>query len=265
MLPLLTKTFPADAAELERLLNASIRKVLITECDPVRVIDRNYPALQDIGINLNGAAIRPNPPGMRVAENAKSPALSAESFSLQGEGISIGQGSINLALQASDVAFNRGEDAEGEIVLWLERAWRGTVEVSAGKSDLEAAIAELAARAADRQGIKIEAVSLSFHQLGVREVEAEINVRAGKLFIAATITLFAELAVDDVMNATVSGLKCSGEGPMGSLACGFLTPHLEKLEGRTFPLMALSLGEIRLRDVRIEVADGLKVRADFGS
>ena len=52
---------------------------------------------------------------------------------------------------------------------------------------------------------------------------------------------------------------------MGSVACGLLTPHLEKLEGRTFPLMAFSLGEIRLRDVRIEVADGLKVRADFAS
>ena len=181
MLPLLTKTFPADAAEFERLLNASIREILITERDPVRVIDGNYPALREIGINLNGAAIRLNPPEMRVSKDERSPALSAESFSVQGEGISVGQGSINLALRASDVAFSCGEDAEGEIVLCLEHASGGTVEVSAGKSDLEAAIGELAGRAAERQGVKIEDVELALTQAGPRDIEAEVSLSGAQI------------------------------------------------------------------------------------
>ena len=49
------------------------------------------------------------------------------------------------------------------------------------------------------------------------------------------------------------------------LACGILEPHLQRLEGATFPLMSLPLGEIKLRDVRIAVADTVEVTADFGS
>jgi hypothetical protein len=49
------------------------------------------------------------------------------------------------------------------------------------------------------------------------------------------------------------------------VACGVLKPHLEKLEGRDFPLMSLPLGEVHLRDVRIAVGDKLVVTAEFGS
>ncbi len=96
-------------------------------------------------------------------------------------------------------------------------------------------------------------------------MEAEAKVRARKMFFATTIELKAKLAVDDDLNATVSGLKCTGDGAIGSLACGFLAPHLQKLEGRSFPLMALSLGEVRLRDVRLSAGDQLTVSAEFSS
>ena len=53
--------------------------------------------------------------------------------------------------------------------------------------------------------------------------------------------------------------------PIGSVACGALEPQLRKIEGMTFPLMSLPLGEIQLRDVRIAVADTIEITADFGS
>ena len=55
-----------------------------------------------------------------------------------------------------------------------------------------------------------------------------------------------------------------GAGWLGSLACGVLEPHLAKLNGRSFPLMALPLGEVRLRDVRLAASDKLSVTAEFG-
>ncbi|MDQ6655945.1 MAG: hypothetical protein M3Y80_09050, partial [Verrucomicrobiota bacterium] len=67
------------------------------------------------------------------------------------------------------------------------------------------------------------------------------------------------------LNASLSGLTCNGEGAIGSLACGVLQPHLEKVDGRTFPLMALPLGDVRLRDVRLAAGANLSVTAEFGA
>jgi hypothetical protein len=265
MFPLRTKTFPANAIELERLLNESLREVFVTKGDPVRVVDEKYPALRKIESNLDGAVVRPNPPKPRLATGETLPALTAEILSFHGDAISIGPASVNLALEARDVRLNRGTDPDGEIVLGLDRAADGKVEISIAKANLEAAIAELAKREAAKHGVTVEDVRLTLRQLGSREVEAEASVRARKLFFATTIVLNAKLMVDDELNATVSGLKCSGEGAIGSMACGFLAPHLEKLEGRSFPLMALSLGEVRLRDARLSVGDTLNVSAAFSS
>jgi hypothetical protein len=139
------------------------------------------------------------------------------------------------------------------------------MEISTMASDLESAVAKLAQDAAGKQGVTIEDVRLTLHQLGPREVEAEASARARKMFFATTIKLAAKLAIDDELNATLSGLKCTGDGAIGSLACGFLNPHLQKLEGRSFALMALSLGEIRLRGVRLSAGDKLTVSGEFSS
>ena len=46
--------------------------------------------------------------------------------------------------------------------------------------------------------------------------------------------------------ARLFGLECAGEGTLGTLACGFIAPHLQRFNGREFPLMALPLGKRKL-------------------
>ena len=48
------------------------------------------------------------------------------------------------------------------------------------------------------------------------------------------------------------------------MACGILTPHLQKLEAREFPLLAFSLGQLRLRGLELIADDGIKIAAEFG-
>ena len=52
---------------------------------------------------------------------------------------------------------------------------------------------------------------------------------------------------------------------MGTLACGFLAPKLQRLNQREFSLLTLPIGEVKLRDVRIAVGDKLRASAEFGS
>ena len=179
--------------------------------------------------------------------------------------LSIGPVAADLHLTAQDVLFDQDSDAAGEIVLVLRSAADGEIEISIEKSDLEAAIAALASREAGKQGATIEDVRLVLNARGPRSLSGEVQVKARKLFFSTVVRIAANLDLDDQLNATVSGLACHGDGAIGSLACGFLSPHLQKMDGRTFALMALPLGAIRLRDVRISVTDKITVNAEFGA
>src|SRR5215210_4559624 len=265
MFPLQSKVFPESAEALARLLNESLREVLFLRADAVSVVPRKYPALEEIAMVLDGAEVRPHPPKPRRSVGPTEPALEVERLSVRGDGVVIGPAGAHLALKASGVRLNRGNDADGNIVLGLDSAADGSVEISTGKSDLEAAIAEVARREAGKQGVTIEEVRLTLRETGPRSVAGEAQLRARKLFFSATVQMAAQLTTDDELQATVSGLRCHGEGVIGNLACGFLQPYLQKLEGRQFALMAFALGDVRLRDVTLAAGEEITVRAEFGS
>ena len=150
-------------------------------------------------------------------------------------------------------------------MLALESAADGKIEISATQTDLEALIAKLAEDQASKQGITIDGVRLKLRERSAHSIAAEVHLRARKLFLSASIRVTGQIDLDDQLNLKLSGLNCSGEGSIATVACGILTPYLRKIDGREFPLMSLPLGQVRLRDVRVAVGDKLCVTAEFGS
>jgi hypothetical protein len=118
---------------------------------------------------------------------------------------------------------------------------------------------------AAKHGVTIDRVQLVLHSNSPRSLAAEVRLRAKKLFISTSLRITGQLDLDEALTAKISGLQCTGDGAIASVACGILTPHLEKLEGREFPLMSLPLAEVRLRDVRIAAGEKLVISAEFGS
>jgi len=51
---------------------------------------------------------------------------------------------------------------------------------------------------------------------------------------------------------------------IGSMVAGFIQPKLKSYNGKKVPLMAFSLGDLALRDLKIDVKNGLHVTAGFG-
>jgi hypothetical protein len=49
------------------------------------------------------------------------------------------------------------------------------------------------------------------------------------------------------------------------MASGLVKSKLKPYEGQTFPLMTFSLGDVALRDLKIDVKNNVQVTADFGS
>lgn len=265
MFPLNTDIFPATAAELERLLNESLRQLLNLERDPVEVRSNSYPHLDSLSVSLDGAEVRQPPPAIPSLRSEAVPALTVESFRVAGAPMKVGPAAVDFALDARGLQLHQATDRQGHIVLLLHNAEDGRVEISLMVSDLEALIAEVAKSEASKHGVNIDSVELSLRSQSPRSLAAEIRLRAKKLFVTAALRITGQLDLDEKLTAKLSGLDCIGEGAIASVACGVLKPHLQKIDGREFPLMSLPLGEVRLRDVRIAVGDKLLVTAEFGS
>jgi hypothetical protein len=265
MFPLNTSNFPSNADDLARHLNESLRDLFQLPNDPVTIREISYPHLASLAVALDGAQLRGQPPPVPSPTGESTPALTVDSFTAKGSRISVGPATVDFALEAKDVRLHRAPDSNGNIVLLLHGAADGRIEVSASPANIEALIAEVAKAEAAKHGVAIDSVQLSLRSNSPRSLAAEVRLRAKKLFLSTSLRITGKVDLDEELNAKISGLGCTGEGAIAGVACGVLKPHLEKIEGRQFPLMSLPLGEVRLRDVRIAAGNTLSITAEFGS
>lgn len=265
MFPLGTATFPSSAPDLERMLNRCLQRIFSVEADPVSIRDASYPHLDEIRISLDGAGLRQNPPRPPAISGGTSPALRVDRISISALPLSIGPATIDLSVSACTVVFAQGRDANDQVVLSLESATAGKLEGSIAQTDLEALVAGLAGTQANQRGITIDSVRLKLRQESTHSVAAEVVMRVRKLFLSASLCLTGHLNLNDQLDMKISALNCTSDGAISSLARGILTPYLQKIDGREFSLRSFGLGNVRLRDVRLSVADSISITAEFGN
>jgi hypothetical protein len=265
MFPLKTNALPTTTADLTLRLNESLRDLFQLPNDPVTICEVSYPHLASLAVALDGAQLRGQPSTVPSPAGESVPALTVDSFAVNGSHISVGPAAVDFALEAKHIHLHRATDSRGDVVLMLHSAADGQIEVSASPADLEALIAEVAKAEAAKHGVAIDTVQLSLRSNSPRSLAAEVRLRAKKLFLSTSLRITGQVDLDEELNAKISGLDCTGEGAMGGIACGILKPHLEKINGRKFSLMSLPLGEVRLRDVRIAAGETLSITAEFGS
>jgi hypothetical protein len=265
MFPLPDKSFPADAETLRAALEESLRKVVTPAGPMVTVEEKSYPELAAIRLSLDGATANDRlPPRPMPPVGITEPALRVEHFEMRGRPVRVQGAAINLNCRAREVEVSRGCNAEGKVVLLLKNAAEGNIEISISVADLEAVVRERAAATTRKQGVVLENVRLQLNARTPHTLSAEVQVRARKLFLNTAVRITASLEIDDQLNAHLSGVHCAGEGTLGTLACGFLEPHLQRLSNRDFSLLTLPLGDVKLRDVRIAVGKELRVSAKLG-
>ncbi len=265
MLPLPSPTFPPDSETLRAALEESLARVVRPAGPMVTVEDAGYPKLAALRISLDGANAgeRP-PPRPQPPVGPVEPGLQVENFMVTGRPILIQRARVELACTARDVRLGQGRDRDGNLLLLLQEAAEGNVEVAVALSDLEALVLAGAKSEAAKQGVTVESVQIELQARTERALDVVVQVRAKKLFLTAAVRIGGSVAIDEQLIARLSGLECAGDGTLGTLACGFIAPHLQRFNGREFSLMALPLGEVKLRDVKIAAGRELRVTAEFG-
>jgi hypothetical protein len=231
----------------------------------VTVSARVFPYLDEIAINLDGAKLDSKAPAPPEVVGETKLSCEAALVTVSGRHLAIKKAPLNLQLSASDVVFHQGRDGNGEALLLVNSLRNGHFKASIAQLELENAIREMAQAEAAKHGISIEETRVSMRARGPRSIAVDVRLRARKFLFRANIDVSGQADIDGQFNATVSNLKCRGDGTVGSIACGLLEPHLRRLEKQQFPLMSLPLGEVQLRDVRIAVSDTVEITAEFGS
>lgn len=268
MFPLAGKNFPQDADELAAAIRDALTDVIeLPKPDAaVQITGNGFPQLKQVKVNLSGATISATePPPKPKPTGKRQPGVSVANLEVVGKPIKYEQNQLDLSLKARQVSFDFARDKKGHPLLVLSGARDGHVEAKISKADIEALLLTVARELAAQQKVDVQSLKLELSSDGKRSLSADVRITARKMFVTSTIHLGARADVDDELNATLSDLTAEGDGMIGKLVAGVVQKKLKPLEGKTFPLMAFSLGDVAVRDLKISVKNDVQVSAEFGS
>jgi len=266
MFPLAGKDFPTTSDELAAAIQDKLEEVFtLPKKGGVTADGGKFPAVKRLKVDLSGATVSATePPPTPQPTGKRQPGVTVEDFEVVGKPVQYETSKVNFGLTASGVRLDYAKDKKGNPLLVLAGADEGEAEAKIGKADIESLAMAVAGAAAKQQGVTVQDLSVNLTSEGDRSVAAEVRVKAKKLMMSGVIHVRGKLDVDDELNATVSDLSCKGDGVVGSMAAGLIQGKLQEYNGRRIPLMAFSLGDVSLRDLKIDTKGGLHVTAKFG-
>jgi hypothetical protein len=264
--PLAGTTFPTTARDLANSIRSELASVLVfRNGSPVVVDAPKYPKVKRLKIDLNGARVTAKePPPAPMPTGKRQTGIDVDQLQVSGHPIQYETSKVNLELEGKRVRFDFAKDKSGKPLLVLSDAANGKVAVDVTKEDLKSLAIAIAKLATAQQRVTIEDVDVNLTSDGSRQASADVRVKAKKLMVRSIIHVTGHLEFDDELNATISNLTCTGDGAIGSIVSRFIQPKLKEYNGRKIPLVAFSLGDLALRDLNIDVKDGLHVTAGFG-
>jgi hypothetical protein len=267
MFPLAGSEFPTSTEQLKRAVTGVLAASLSSgnKNELVSAAGGTYPNIDKVRIELSGATVnlaklppRPKPAGER------KPGVKVGELEVVGQPIRIENSAMYFRLFGRGLIFDYARDAQSRPLLVLANAQDGQIDLKIDKRDLQALLLSAATQAAKEQGVTIQDLKLELTSKGPRAVAVRADVKAKKMMMSGQITIRGRADLNDQLVATLSDLSCDGQGVVGIMAAAFLRERLKKLEGQAFSLMALSMGDVSLRDLQLKINGAVEVTARFG-
>jgi hypothetical protein len=265
MFPLAGKEFPTTTDELTTAIQDALAEVFTIPKKAGVSAEGTYASIKRLTVDLSGATVSATkPPPKPTPTGKRQPGPSVQKLEVRGEPVEYQKSKVNFEVTAKGVKLDYARDKGGKPLLVLADAESGSADARITKADIESLARAVASEAAKQQGVNIQELHVDLASHGPRSVSVEAKVKAKKLMMSGTLHVSGRLDIDDELNATVSGLACKGEGVVGSMAAGVVQSKLKQYEGTRVSLMAFSLGDVKLRDLKIDTKSGLHVTAAFG-
>ena len=173
---------------------------------------------------------------------------------------------VRLRLTVRAAAFACAPAEGGKSMLALQRAADGRLEIEISRVALEQFLHSLAVEAGAKQGADIKETHLELISRGPRSLSFRAEVTAKMFIMKAAVTLSGDLEVDDTLALRVSKLALGGNAMATGIIGKFARPYFDRLQSEPISLAALSLGDVKLRDVELASGETLRLQAlRFGS
>ena len=263
MIPLAGSRFPASHGELSDAITRGLAHYGITPRE-IAAEGGAYPVVESLRVDVTGARVTRD---LRIASAGASGAerVQVGATDVLAHPLYFETAPVELTLHAEAATLASATSGTGDPMLMLLEARGGDVTLETKRRDLEVFVQSLVSSLASRQGVEVKSTKLHLESRGPRSLHFRAEVSAKMLIMSAKVIVDGELDVDNQLGARLSHLTCTGEGMVGTAATALVRPYLEKLESRVFPLMAFSLGNVKLRDVSIQANDTVRVHAAFSS
>jgi hypothetical protein len=263
MLPLAGSHLPASPFELSEAITRGLAHYGVGAGE-VLVEGGEWPAIEQLTVNLTGARVTRD---LRLPRGGppSGEQLRISRIDVTGRPLFFETIPFQLALATTDATLGLARGEDGVSLLTLVRVGDGEITIEAQRADLETLAHSLIVPIAAQQGVDIKATRMTLRSLGPRALEFQIEVTAKMFVVSARAAVSGNVEVDDRFDARLSQLTCTGHGMIASAASAFLRPHLQKLEQRTFSLLGLPLGEVKLHDVSLTAGETVRLHARFGA
>ncbi len=262
MLPLSAESTPNTPAELTEALRRGLKELGL-EPQQLDVQGESLGQLTSLRVDISGNRLT-REFRAPLPDSAGDTEVAIGQFDFLGSPVYFEGAPLDIRLNASGakagMAFTGGKGA-----LVPKTANSGDLTVEATREALESFLNSIVVEAAKKQGFEVRKTHLEFTQEGPRAVSFRAEVTAKVFVMSASLALIGKLSIDDDLNARLSNLALDGDGMILKLAGGFLKPRLDSLEGRSYSLVALIPGNLKLRDVELTAGNSLRVHAKFGA
>ncbi len=263
MLPLAADRLPPSAPDFDQALRDGLKQIGVS-ARKVTVDGAAYPSVETFQVDLTGAQFNRDVRIPKPGPAQDAPLFQAKSLEIVARPLSFESLPLTVQISAQDAVFACVPEETVGSILTLRKAADGRVEIEIEKSALEAFLKTLAAQAASKQGANVKEVHLHLDSRGPRSVAFTAEVQAKMFVMSAEVTLSGEASIDDDLNLHVSNLALGGNAMAANLLGKFAKPYFDQVQSKPISLAALSLGDVRLRDVTLQAGETLRLQARFG-
>lgn len=261
------RAMPRDGRQLSHALLAGWR-LSIRLPDPDHAVTMTggaYPSIGDLHINLSEGVLKPGHKNKIKLNNRVEKTLNVAHLEVSGQPLLLQKAKLNMSLVADAAKLELERDRRGRPVMMLADARNGSLSFDVRQADVQALLLKNAREMAGKYGVAVDSTKLVLTPESPRSIRASLHISTRIAFIPAGMLFKAHVVVDDAMNATITGLTCDGDEALGPLIVGLLRPALAPYNNQTRPLVSFPAGNLRLRDVAVQVDDSLHLKASFGT
>ncbi len=258
-------SFPTSQDEFVQSLNEGL--LVFGQVPGVRELSvGTFPEIPRLEVDLTGGlAGKQTRPGARTGTVRQGVRIQA--LTICANPLRLPESQIDFHFEARNVALDYDRStAEERPILVMTFAESGRITVSTSKLHFESLALALARKAAAKQDVIIEGIGITLSSRGSRDLAFKAVITARKMIFAVKIEATGRIHLDNQLMAHISGLDCSGEGMVNAGAAELLKPHLLKMNGKSFPLSALPLGNVCIHDVAVHThGEPICIEAEFGT